>query len=250
MGATPAWFTLALTIPEANQEWLSEFADGLFNLANQFNLQLVGGDTTRGPLTITIQAHGFVPEEKVLHRAGAKPGDKIYVSGNLGDAGFGLMVAMGKVDLTETDRHYVLNRLNRPEPRLQLGLLLREFASTAIDISDGLLADLQHILTASEVGAELHTDKLPISRVLRENLSALEAHKLALTAGDDYELCFTVAENLEQDLLADLAKQNIICTCVGTITEALALTLDGSAFAGEYTGYLHFKPNDSISAKH
>jgi thiamine-monophosphate kinase len=249
MGATPAWFTLALTIPEANEQWLSEFTDGLFDLAKQFNLQLVGGDTTRGPLTITIQAHGFVPENKALHRAGARQGDKIYLSGTVGDAGLGLIVATNNVDLPDSAREYALHRLNRPEPRVQLGLLLRDFASSAIDISDGLLADLQHILTASRVGAQLYSEHIPLSAELRASIPYHQAVKLALTAGDDYELCFTIPHELENDLLARLASENISCQCIGVVTSDLPLKLDDEFVNMDHSGYLHFMPNVFISSR-
>jgi len=150
MGAEPAWFTLALTLPTPDPSWLAHFSQGLFQLAQQFNIQLVGGDTTRGPLSITIQVLGQVPAHQALLRQGAQAGDKIYVSGTLGDAGLGLEVSLGKRQVSETASQFVLQRLNRPFPQVQLGLALRGLASSAIDISDGLLADLDHLWKAAK----------------------------------------------------------------------------------------------------
>ncbi len=225
MGAEPAWFTLALTMPKADENWLQEFSQGLFQLAQEYNLQLIGGDTTRGPLTITIQIHGFIPEKHALRRSGAKAGDRIYVSGFLGDAGLGLQIALGKIKVKADDEAYLLQRLNRPNPRVKLGLLLRNFATSAIDISDGLLADLEHILIASEVGATIRTLLIPLSDELKRNTSADEALHLALTAGDDYELCFTVPSEKEEELLTALKKENITCYCIGEITQENVLVL-------------------------
>lgn len=225
MGAEPAWITLALTMPKANENWLQAFSQGLFELAQEYNLQLIGGDTTRGPLTITIQIHGFLPEKQALRRNGAKVGDKIYVSGPLGDAGLGLQIALGKIKVKADDEAYLLQRLNRPNPRVKLGLFLRDFAHSAIDISDGLLADLEHILSESKVGATIYTTLIPLSNELKRNASAEEAIHLALTAGDDYELCFTVSSEKEEKLIAALKKENTICYCIGEITQENALVL-------------------------
>ncbi|MDT8310247.1 MAG: thiamine-phosphate kinase, partial [Methylophaga sp.] len=195
MGANPAWFTLALTLPEANSDWLKAFSAGMAYLAKQHDLQLVGGDTTRGPLAITLQVTGFVEADKAFRRDAAKVGDKIYVSGTLGDGGAGLLLKQGKLiteNLSEQDQQFLLERLELPTPRNGLASRLSGEIHAAIDISDGLLADLQHILTASQVGAVIHTDALPLSAALQKLPAAL-AQKLALTAGDDYELCFTVS---------------------------------------------------------
>lgn len=237
MGAEPAWLTLALTMPESDSAWLQQFSDGLSQLANRYQMQLIGGDTTCGPLTVTIQAHGFVPRECALTRAGAKPGDKIYVSGTLGDAGLGLRAAQAQIGLSNQDKEFVIMRLNRPEPRVALGLKLRGIASSAIDISDGLLADLQHILDTSKVGAIIDADKLPLSSALKNNLSADEAKHLALTAGDDYELCFTVSP-LHENKLNTLKME---CVCIGEVTENIGLQLKGYHGDIKHAGYQHFK---------
>ncbi len=224
MGATPAWFTLALTLPEVNNDWLKAFSAGIADLANQHHSQLVGGDTTRGPLAITIQVTGFLAADKAFRRDAAKVGDKIYVSGTLGDAGAGLLLKQGKLslaNLTESDQQFLLDRLELPTPRNVLASQLLGEIQSAIDISDGLLADLQHILTASQVGAIIDTNALPLSATLQK-LPAEQAIKLALTAGDDYELCFTMPANTAGVLEAALGGQ---VTCIGEITEFPSLKL-------------------------
>lgn len=240
MGAEPAWLTLALTLPQSDSAWLQQFSDGLFALANQYHMQLVGGDTTRGPLTVTIQAHGFVPPQQALLRSGAQAGDKIYVSGILGDAALGLKILTENIIVTDDARTYLLQRHHRPSPRVELGLSLRNIASSAIDISDGLLADLQHILDTSGVGATVDVDKLPLSNALREHLSKDDAKKMALTGGDDYELCFTVPSQHEAALLVQLNQQSVPCTCIGVINQQPGILLDNFAGKIEYAGFKHF----------
>ena len=239
MGAEPAWMTLALTLPEINTTWLDEFTKGLNQLAKQFNVQLIGGDTTRGPLTVTIQVHGFVQPHHVLSRHGAKVGDKIYVSGTLGDAGLGLQIALGNRDLPIQDKLFVLQRLNRPIPRIQLGILLREIATSAIDISDGLLADLNHILKSSNVGARINAKNIPLSQAL-QNLPLAEAQQLALTAGDDYELCFTIPTENENTLIARLSHLEINYSSIGEIQKAPGLQIDGFSDDLCKFGFQHF----------
>lgn len=215
MGATPAWATLALTLPEADAEWLKAFSHGLFELLSKYHVQLIGGDLTKGPLTLTLQAHGFTPAGKALTRRGAKPGDLIFVSGTLGDAALGLQIAQKKISIEPHLAQYAINRLNRPEPRVELGIALRDKAHAAIDISDGLTADLQHILTLSNVGAKLDVEKIPLSPALK-SLPFESALSLALSGGDDYELCVTVPPHLQNALPNTL-------TLIGVITENLGL---------------------------
>jgi len=191
MGATPAWFTLNLSLPAADPDWLAAFSQGLLALAHNHQVQLIGGDTTRGPLSITITVLGLVPAGQALLRAGAKPGDQIYVTGHLGAAGMGLLYLQGKLPLPEEYRAGVLDKLNRPLPRVQEGLLLRGLASACIDISDGLLADLGHILQASRVGATVMLENLPLAPAYRAGFNEL-GWDTALAHGDDYELCFTL----------------------------------------------------------
>lgn len=245
MGATPAWFTLALTLPEVNDSWLQGFSQGLAKLAQQHNIHLVGGDTTRGPLTISIQVHGFVKPEQALRRSGAKLGDMIYVTGSLGDAGAALQQRLKQWDddsLNDEDKAYFQQRLEQPSPRNNIGQALLGLASSAIDISDGLIADLGHILEKSHVGARLDLNKLPLSAAMAK-VTRQDAVQLALQSGDDYELCFTVPPQhfaiMEQEFQGQ-------CTRIGMITD------DGGLFyindndelidlteAG--TGYDHFK---------
>ena len=196
MGATPVCFTLALALPRADDKWLELLCEGMFGLARRYDLQLVGGDTVRGPLALTITAHGRVPAGQALLRSGARPGDRIYVTGELGDAGIALREAQGTLKLDQTDSAIVTERLARPMPRVAAGLALRGVASSSIDISDGLIGDLGHILDRSGVGARVALDRLPVSDVYRSLLPQV-GWDVALANGDDYELCFTVpAANL------------------------------------------------------
>lgn len=244
MGAEPAWVLLALTLPNANSVWLKEFTDGFFPLIQDFHLQLVGGDLTRGPLTITFQALGFVAPGKALSRVGAQQGDRIYVTGSLGDAGLALESLNTKncFGLTESQLFSVMQRLNRPQPRVEVGLALRDIASSAIDVSDGLAADLNHILAANQVGAVLQLEKLPLSEVLKA-LPIKKAWQLALSSGDDYELCFTVPESHERALQQLLIMQDVPFACIGSIKKEPGLLLldkKGSVFNMYNLGYQHF----------
>ncbi len=244
MGATPAWATLALTLPRADEDWLERFCRGLFALADRCDMQLVGGDTTRGPTTvITVQAHGFVPPGLALRRDGARPGDGIYVTGTPGDAGLALAAAQGKATVAPEQRAYVQQRLERPEPRLAEGVALRGVASAAIDISDGLAQDLGHILERSSVGARLEVERLPLSLALRASLDRDAAMIIALTSGDDYELCFTVPPERAAGLESMVSGWKCRCTRIGVITAEPGLQrirADGSAFHLERLGYDHF----------
>ncbi|MFK8067791.1 MAG: thiamine-phosphate kinase [Gammaproteobacteria bacterium] len=243
MGAEPAWITLALTIPESNQTWLKAFASGLFGLANNYNIQLIGGDTTRGSLSITIQAFGFIPDGEGLKRSGANVGDLVYVTGTLGDAAAGLKFWSED----SQNSKWLKQRLARPTPRVEAGLFLRNIASSAIDISDGFVADLTHILSASGVGAQIIVDQVPLSLALCAELE-MELEKavnigseMALSGGDDYELCFTVPAD-KIDLLKDLRS---ICQIVkvGSIVSEPSLqciSKDGSLYNIESAGYQHF----------
>ncbi|MEW6332374.1 MAG: thiamine-phosphate kinase [Pseudomonadota bacterium] len=193
MGAEPAWFMLNLALPRADAKWLELFCRGMFELAREHKVQLVGGDTSRGPLTIAIEAHGFVPMGQALRRSGAQAGDSIYVTGTLGDAGLALRHRLGGIFLPESDLAAVAGRMDRPTPRVREGLMLRGLAHSAIDISDGLLADLGHILEMSQVGARIYLEKIPVSPVCRAHLRET-GWDMVLANGDDYELCFTAPE--------------------------------------------------------
>lgn len=243
MGATPAWATLALSLPEFDESWLTSFCDGFFSLARQFRVQLVGGDTTRGPLTITIQAHGLVPADKALRRSAASPGDRIFVTGTLGDAGLALAVAQDKAVTSSIHQSYLQARLERPMPRVHEGVSLRGLASAAIDISDGLAQDLGHILEQSQVGACLYVDRLPYSRALAETLDREAALAMMLASGDDYELCFTVPEQKVGQVHDLVRTWECRCTEIGIIETERGLRCqwsDGTPYRTERWGYDHF----------
>ncbi|MHB8727763.1 MAG: thiamine-phosphate kinase [Sulfuricaulis sp.] len=193
MGAEPAWFVLNLTLPAADERWLERFCQGMFALAREHDVQLVGGDTARGPLAIAIEAHGFVPPRMALRRSGARTGDRIYVTGTLGDAALALQHQRGNIRLSENDFAAVMPRLEQPVPRVREGIALRGIAASAIDISDGLLADLGHILEASKTGARIFLERIPVSPVCRRHFDEV-GWETVLAGGDDYELCFTVPE--------------------------------------------------------
>jgi thiamine-monophosphate kinase len=240
MGAVPAWATLSISLPENDAAWLAEFSDGFFALAKPYAVQLVGGDTTRGPLSVTVQVHGFVPHGMALQRAGAQPGDHIYVTGTLGDAGLALLM-QGEAALQE--------RLDYPQPRVEAGQALRGLASAAIDISDGLLADLGHLLETGGQGATIRVDELPRSQAFLAALQragedqALWFHALPLSAGDDYELCFTVPESHCAAVLQKLQQLDVPVTDVGLVEPGPGIRCmhaDGAAYRPQATGYRHF----------
>jgi len=188
MAATPAWFLLSLSLPDFNETWLNDFSVSLKQTANLFQIELVGGDTCRGPLSITIQATGLVTKDRYISRSGAKPGDKILVSGSLGNAALGLAYLQTKVNLPSTMSGQCLSALNRPQPRVELIEFLSRYASAAIDLSDGLVGDLAHILRRSQTGAIINQVNLPVNEWIRQN----NAYHYALNGGDDYEICFTL----------------------------------------------------------
>lgn len=190
MGAKPIGFTLALALPDSNPTWLEQFSRGLFRLAQTWQCPLIGGDTTAGPLTISITAMGSVPASAAIKRSGAKIGDDIWVSGTLGDARLALGALRQEWPLNAVDLNAVLPRMHQPEPRIALGIALRGLASSALDISDGLLGDVMHILNASQVSAEVQIDQLPTSPTIATQTESIR-RKCAASGGDDYELCFT-----------------------------------------------------------
>jgi len=230
MAATPRWMTLALTLPETDPDWLQQFANGLFEAADAFGVALVGGDTTSGPdVVATVAITGEVEAGQALLRRGARPGDSIYVTGSLGDAAGGLaLMKHGSPDQELTERFL------RPTPRVGTGRSLRGRASAAIDISDGLAGDLGKLLLASGVGAQLDIEKLPLSAALRAHFNVEACRDLALTGGDDYELCFTAAA-------ADVREIEGI-TAIGSVTRegGLICCLDGDVVDVDDSGYRHF----------
>ena len=243
MGAEPAWLTLALTLPEIDHSWLQDFSTGFHQQLKKYNVQLIGGDTTKGPLSITIQAMGFVTANKSMLRNKAKSGDRIYVSGSLGDAALGLNFLQKKTPCSAND-DYFISRLNRPEARVELGQLLAEHCHCAIDVSDGLFADLGHILESSQCGAEITLNKIPVSSQMKNYLTeenkALGIHQLM--TGDDYELCFTVSEENEASIKNISEQLNIALTNIGVITQGQGITFinKGKVVYVPATGFDHF----------
>ena len=243
MGATPAWYTLNLSLPQAEPTWLEGFCQGMFDLARKHNVALVGGDTTRGPLTIGIQIMGFVPHGQALKRAGARPRDRIYVTGLLGEAALGLRVTQGQLKLPDEYLANVLTQLNRPLPRVSAGLKLRGLASACIDISDGLAADLGHILDASNVGARIHLKRLPLSPAYDSAFEQV-GWQAALAGGDDYELCFTIPPAQESAFRTASAQFGVACSYVGDIEAEAGLRIvdeQGALYRSEQAGFNHFR---------
>jgi thiamine-monophosphate kinase len=218
MGAKPLGFTLALALPNANADWLAQFSQGLFRLAQLWQCPLIGGDTTQGPLTICITALGHVPTGAAIKRSGAKIGDDIWVSGSLGDARLALGALRSEWLLDPSSLENVLPRMHQPEPRIALGLQLRGIASSALDVSDGLLGDLRHILTASQVNAEVLIDQLPTSPTLAAQTERLR-RQCAANGGDDYELCFTAPKHKRVEI-ESLSTAILPLTRIGSITSA------------------------------
>lgn len=242
MGAEPTWISLALTMPDADEEWLKEFCAGVFELCEFYNVQLIGGDTTQGPLSITVTAQGFTPFEKHICRCGAKAGDWVYVTGDLGDAALALKHIQGKVMVDAVYREQILTKLNYPKPKVLVGQSLREYASSAIDLSDGLISDLGHLCSASNVGANIVLDDLPISAVLADTLGKEQAIDLALTGGDDYELLFTVSEDNKVGMETALTHAGTKVTCIGQLngSEKITTTMDNKPVQINSSGYEHF----------
>ncbi|MGL6258204.1 thiamine-phosphate kinase [Vibrio sp. WXL210] len=244
MGATPAWVSMALTMPEPDEAWLAPFCEAFFALADRYNLKLIGGDTTKGPLSITLTVQGFVPKGQALRRSGAQVGDSIYVTGQLGDSKAGLDVILNPSQQERPEAQALVKRHFHATPRIEVGEALRPFASAAIDISDGLISDLGHILKASKVGADINVDALPLSASL---LSFVASHSLArqyaLTSGEEYELCFTAPLQHQAQLDHIAAQCGVALTCIGTIHTAPQLTLHASGEPLDWTisGYDHFK---------
>lgn len=239
MGATPRWYWLALTMPAAEAHWLEAFAAGMHVLARRYDMVLAGGNLARGPLAICITVAGLVRPRQALRRDGATAGDAIYVSGELGAAAWALHTARAPAE-----------RLCRPEPQVELGLALAGLASACIDVSDGLGADLGHILAASGVGATLDPAALPLPTALVALPQRERAWQLAISGGDDYELCFTVPPAREPQLKQRLCELDVGVTRVGEVERRLGLRwrlADGRSFQPATTGYLHFGATDTCA---
>lgn len=244
MGAMPRWATLAIALPSADETWLAQFSAGFFALAQQHDVDLIGGDTTRGPLNLCVTIFGEVPAQLALRRSGAQPGDEIWVSGALGDAALALAHLQKRVVLPEAEFAACAPALRQPQPRVALGLALRGIASSAIDISDGLLADLGHILDASQAGAQLDFSALPVSPVMQGYVQLSLGRQCVLAGGDDYELCFTASANHHAELLRIGATLGLPLTCIGRIVAehgCLVHDADGTPLNVEACGYDHFR---------
>jgi thiamine-monophosphate kinase len=246
MGATPAWALLALTLPDADSIFVDGFAEGFSRLAQPHRLALVGGDTTRGPLSISVAVHGFVPPDQALTRAGARVGDLVLVTGTLGDAAAGLHALQNPLrddDHRASLRDFLIARLNRPTPRLAAGAALRGQAHACIDISDGLLAELGHICTASGVGVEIESALLPRSSALLDLYDENSALHFALSGGDDYELCFTVPAQRLAEVQSDLSRLGCGVTRIGRVVEGDSVRVrgaDNAWLATDHRGWEHF----------
>jgi thiamine-monophosphate kinase len=257
MGAEPAWISLSLSLPAYDETWLRDFSLSLQELTEYYSVQLIGGDTVQGHLSITITAQGFIPQGQALMRSKAKPGDWIYVTGTLGDAGLGLSLVQAddqdiQIDLASTPivqapdlhhKNYLINRLNCPTPRLLAGTTLRRIATSCIDLSDGIKSDLKHILFASQVGATIDVESLPLSEAMLATVGKEAGIRYALTSGDDYELLFTIPEEQKGSLDVAFANCNVPATCIGRINgvpEKLELTAGEETYELPKEGFQHF----------
>jgi thiamine-monophosphate kinase len=244
MGATPAWATLALTLPSVDEQWLAAFAAGLSGLAQAHQVALVGGDTTAGPLTISLQILGHVARGTALRRAGAHDGDVLAVTGTLGDAGAGLALAMGRMMARDPAvARELIARFEYPTPRVGFGAMARGIASAAMDISDGLAGDLPKLAAASGLAAHVAVDRLPLSSAIRALASETQARDWAIAAGDDYELLLAVPPQRFTELAEVAHRLNIKLTAIGALRRGNGVhwSLDGNSFTAPLHGYDHFR---------
>jgi thiamine-monophosphate kinase len=246
MGAAPRWAFLSLALPAADEAWIAAFARGFFECAENFGVDLAGGDTTRGPMNFSVTIIGEVPAAQALLRSGARPGDDIWLSGTPGRAALGLKHLQGKLSLASPAS--CLAALTRPQPRVALGLQLRALASAAIDVSDGVLGDLSHILERSGVGAVVEDARLPLADLARFTDDTQCARECLLAGGDDYELLFCAAPD-RRDAIAALSTPALPLHRIGHITDEPGLRFlnhDGTALPLTRLGFDHF-PNSSAS---
>jgi thiamine-monophosphate kinase len=247
MGATARWATLALALPRAEPAWLKAFAAGFMALARRHAVALIGGDTTRGPLAICVQILGEVPAGQALLRSGARRGDDVWVSGTIGDAALAVAARKGQVELTPRERARLGARLDRPMPRLALGKALLGIANSAIDISDGLCADLGHICEGSALSARIEFERLPVSEIVRKRLDLRPVQSAVVSGGDDYELCFTAPRARRAAVLAAARRAGVRVTQVGSMQPiarrpgVTVLGPDGQALRPARGGYDHFR---------
>jgi thiamine-monophosphate kinase len=243
MGAMPAWATLALTIPNADPEWLEKFAAGFLDLADAHSVALVGGDTTRGPLTVSVQILGSVPRGSALRRGGAEAGNILAVSGTLGDAAAGLAFRQTRPGAKlPPEAEVLIQRFDYPAPRVQLGQAARGIATAAMDLSDGLIGDLPKLAQASGLGAHVRIEALPLSSAMRKSVSLNQARDWALAGGDDYELLLAVPASRFTELKGAADQLNLTLTPIGELHAGSGVTwsLNGEDFAPTVSGYEHF----------
>lgn len=237
MGAEPAWCTLSLSLPQSDTVWIDGFLDGFLALAGEHGIVLVGGDTTRGPLSVSVTAMGFVDAGRALRRDGARVGDDVWITGTLGDAA-------GALALLERDpAHALRTRLDRPTPRVRAGLALVGLANACVDVSDGLLADLGHIASRSGVAAQVEVDALPVSEALRAAFDEATRTAMQASGGDDYELCFTAPVDAREHVEALSSQLDLRITRIGRMVAGegvQALRADGRPWSSARRGYDHF----------
>ena len=243
MGAEPGWATLALTIPDKNISWIEGFASGFSELATRYTVALIGGDLTHGPLSVTVQIMGLVPSGTAIRRDGAGIGDDIYISGYPGEAGYALLVDKGEIIRSAMDDGHCRDRLLRPIPRLDLGSGIRTLASAAIDVSDGLAADLGHILSSSSVGARIELTRIPLRQPLAGLSDGNRLWDVILPSGDDYELCFSAPVGMRRRINNIAAGMDYPVTRIGSIVAGDGIRFileDGSEYLLKRHGYEHF----------
>jgi len=242
MGATPSWVSLALTIPSIDEQWISDFSDGFFQAADYYGIELIGGDMSKGPLSVTLTVQGQVSQQQQLLRNTARIGDWICVTGNLGDSALALESLYNRINLSADDEATVLKKHYYPTPRLLAGQTLRNIASSAIDISDGLASDLAHISNQSGCMAVVDIDALPISDIVLNNTSADQALELALAGGEDYELCFTVSPQALGSVESALKHTNTPFACIGQLQsgEGIIFKRDNQPLDLNFKGFEHF----------
>jgi thiamine-monophosphate kinase len=246
MGATPRWATLSIALPQVDTRWLAAFMSGFMRLARRYRVDLVGGDTTRGPLNICVQIMGEVPRGCALRRDGARAGDDVWVSGALGDAALALAVKRGRIPAAPRERRALMHRLDAPAPRVGLGIALRGIARSAIDISDGLIADLGHICERSRVAAVVGLPDLPCSALLKRKLYRPAARAALLSGGDDYELCFTAGRGQREAIGRIARRLRLKLTRIGSIARrrgtprVTVLDAAGRPITVKRGGYEHF----------
>lgn len=243
MGAKPLAFTLSLCMPSVEDRWLQDFSVGLKSAAQHYGMTLIGGDTTKGPLSLAVQVHGILPSHQAIRRSGADVGDCVFVTGSLGDGAAALAFINGQLRVSAQQQAFLLSRFYQPEARVDVGESLRGTATAAIDVSDGLLADLAHILKASGVGAELYCADLPISATVRAACAAENALRYALNGGDDYELCFTASPDRREQITELAEMLDVAITEIGRIVMGdtiQCLDHKGQPLDVESQGYQHF----------